>query len=545
MQKKFIVNASDAREMLAQSMSLIHESFSSLKLREIERTQAELMSEESIVRLLDHADFTKTTRSRIAIRKFLGDVSLTIAISGQEFDFYEGISASMNLEEDFSPDNLEMMQNIFLSSFSPNINYRHSGKFNIIHIKAVRSVYSALLRTLGALLSAVITGILLRMYAPENMCMFLNSNVFEVIRDVFMTLMKMCAIPVVLFSTALCLGDIGSISSFRKAGSKLMSSFLMSQIIGVTVGALLVMIFKTGSGSNLAAVSSVVQDAGTLEFSFRDIVMSFIPENIVEPITSTNMLQLMVLSVLLGFAMGASGAKIIRTVFHELNNIFMKMTEFFMGLIPLVVFSCVASMIITAGAKTILSAAGIFCTTMCGFAVMNIIYCLLVKFTASLNPFTMYRKSLAAIITAFSTCSTSAALPDCIRATESMGISSNLYSFALPLGASLNKNAFCLNLIVIVMGTANMYGVNLSVGTILTLCVSIILIAPGTSWAPVAAFSMLMSQAGVPLDAIGLVLGIYTLLDMADTVTNCMGTISSTLMVAAGENMLDREVYDE
>ena len=273
--------------------------------------------------------------------------------------------------------------------------------------------------------------------------------------------------------------------------------------------------------------------------------MSFIPENIVEPITSTNMLQLMVLSVLLGLAMGASGAKIIRAVFHELNDVFMKMTEFFMGLIPLVVFSSAASMIITAGVKTILSAAGIFCTTMAGFAVMNIIYCLLVKFTVSLNPFTMYRKSLAAIMTAFSTCSTSAALPDCMRASEAMGISSKLYSFALPVGASLNKNAFCLNLIVIVMGAANMYGVNLSAGTILTLCVSIILIAPGTSWAPVAAFSMLMSQAGVPLDAIGLVLGIYTLLDMADTVTNCMGTISSTLMVAAGENMLEREVYNE
>ena len=542
MRKELIANISDSREMLAQSMRFIHESLSSLKLGDVELTHAELMSEESLVRLLEHADFTKIDRIRISVRKFLGNVSITIHIPGQEFGFNERMTEPLNPGEDFSPDSLEAMQNIFLRSFSPNLKYRHSGKYNVIHIKAVRSAYSALWRTLGALVSAVITGLLLRMYAPENVSMFLSNNVFELVRDVFMNLMKMCAIPVVLFSTALCLAEIGSLSGFRKTGAKLMRHFLMSQVIGVTVGAVLVIVFRTGAGSNLVAAA---QEVSSSALSARQIVMSFIPENIVEPITSTNMIQLMVLAVLLGLAMGASGAKIMRSVFHELNDIFMKMTEFFMGMIPLVVFSSVASMIITAGVSTILSVAGIFFTTMAGFALMNVIYCLLVKFTASLNPFTMYRKSLAAIMTAFSTCSTSAALPDSMRASEAMGISSKLYSFALPFGASLNKNAFCLNLTVIVMGAANMYGVKLSAGAIITLCVSIILIAPGTSWAPVAAFSMLMSQAGVPLEAIGLVLGIYTLLDMADTVTNCMGTLSSTLIVAASENMLDREEYSK
>ena len=131
---------------------------------------------------------------------------------------------------------------------------------------------------------------------------------------------------------------------------------------------------------------------------------------------------------------------------------------------------------------------------------MNAIFFLLIKFSAGINPLIMFKKSIPVMITAFSTCSTSAALPDSMNAAKSMGISSGMYSFAVPIGASLNKNAFCLSLAVIVMSVANMYGVSLSSQQIISLGIMIILIAPGTSWTPLIAMSTMFSYAGCPAE---------------------------------------------
>ena len=115
--------------------------------------------------------------------------------------------------------------------------------------------------------------------------------------------------------------------------------------------------------------------------------------------------------------------------------------------------------------------------------------------------------------------------------------------FAVPVGASLNKNAFCLSLAVITLTAANMYGVNLSWLQPATLGTMIIIIAPGTTWAPVIALSALFEHIGCPLSSIGVVLAIYPLLDMADTVTTCNGTIASTLMTARMCGLLDTGEY--
>ena len=147
------------------------------------------------------------------------------------------------------------------------------------------------------------------------------------------------------------------------------------------------------------------------------------------------------------------------------------------------------------------------------------------------------------MITAFTTCSTSAAIPDSLKACKDMGISSKLSSFAIPVGASLNKSGFCLSLTAITLTAANMYGISLSLTQLASLCALIIIIAPGTSWTPIIAISLLFEDIGCPLNALGIIMAIYPLLDMADTVTSCNGTIASTLTTAKHLGLLDIEEY--
>ena len=212
------------------------------------------------------------------------------------------------------------VQNILLHLFSENLTYRHSGGFNKISIRAVRSEYSGLYMTFGALLAAVMAGLLMRAFVPESLYLSLNSNIFTAVRKIFMNGLKVCAVPIVFCSIAVCIADAGSLSGLRKIGAHLMKC---------------------------------------------------------------------VLAVLVGSAGASTGAVLITKFLNEINGMFMRITRYFMHFVPL----------------------GLLLAILAGLAVMNVIVCLAVKFVAGLKPSVLYKKSLPVIITAFTTCSSSAALP--------------------------------------------------------------------------------------------------------------------------------------
>ncbi|MBQ6972251.1 MAG: dicarboxylate/amino acid:cation symporter [Synergistaceae bacterium] len=539
MQRKFKADT-DKDNAVKEALLYINEVLPLVNMTQREQRRTELMCEESLMRLMEHSNFRRADYIAVRVRKSFGNVNIILSVPGNEFDFYGLIEDE--LREEFSPyDNDYGASNILLRMFLPDLRYRHSGKFSVITISAVRSSYSLLLKTLWALAFAITAGLILRMSLPENYLSVINDEVLMLVYEMFIDATKMCTLPIVLLSIMLCTADIHGFSGLAEIGKRLAGSFVFTQIFAVIAGFGLVMIFGAGAGLDMSAFQGEAS-VNAASFTVAGMLKNIIPDNVMKPIVDSNALQLTVLGSILGIAAGLTASKRVLEIADELSNIFMKVTEMFMNLMPLAVFCSVASMIITVGADALLSVLGMFLAAMLGFVMMNLLYCAMIR-TAGLNPVHMFRKSAKTMVTAFTTCSTSAAIPDSLNACKAMGISYKLYSFAIPVGSSLNKNAFCLSLAAITLTAANMYGISLSLTHLALLGALIIAIAPGTSCTPIIAISLLFEDIGCPLNAVGIIMAIYPLLDMADTVTSCNGTIASTLTTAKRLGLLDTEEY--
>ena len=178
-----------------------------------------------------------------------------------------------------------------------------------------------------------------------------------------------------------------------------------------------------------------------------------------------------------------------------------------------------------------------------------ILYWLMVKFIAGLNPAIMYKKSIPALTTAVSTASSVASLPNLMKAAEGMGIPSSIYSFALPLGITINKNVSAVYLIVGVIFTANLYGIVLSPADMLFIFTFIPVIAMATPTIPYGGatavpMSIILASKGMPLETVPLFIMMEAVLDPLATATICTGSITVSLTVSAREKLLDIKAYN-
>ena len=314
MQKKFLVGSLGTDEALGRAMVFIRERLCTLKLNTKDTHRAELMCEESLLRLFRYADFTKNGTFRANVHKFFGDVMIDLTVPGEEFNFAASLELSPESEDELSPDAEAAVQNLLLRSFADNLNYRHSGHSNRITVKAYRSNYSGLYKTLTALLLAVVGSIAAKSFLHESVYMPINDNLLVAVRTIFMNGLKMCAVPVVFFSIAASASDLGNFSGFRRTGMRLLIWFLVMQVIAAIIGFGVVGFFGTGKGAGLIAQSA--SSSSVKSVSFIDTVVHLIPENIDRSFVEGNMLQLIVVALLAGAAAASTGAKILIQVFN-------------------------------------------------------------------------------------------------------------------------------------------------------------------------------------------------------------------------------------
>ena len=546
MNKKFTVNDNNKEEALSGALVFIHESLEAMKHSKKDANYAELMCEEALVNLMNHADFTRRNTFSVNVRRSFGDVVMDFAVPGAEFDF-AGDLGSFEGDDDISPEAEASIRSLLLRSFGNRITYRNTRGWNIAKVRAFRSSYSMLWKTLTALILAVISGLLACEFAPESAYMAVNDNFLVLVRDIFMNGLKMCSVPIVFLSLVSCLGDAGGLGGMKSSGSKMLKYSVMIQVIVTVMAFALIWLLGTGTGINVTEDAGVAVQSQGASFSFRAILAGLMPANFVRPFLDGDMIQLLVLAVLMGVAVGMSGVKSAKILFSDLNSIFMKVTEILLHMIPLVVFCSIASLIITTGAETMMTLAGILGALVLGYMLMLAVYGVLVQLIGGLNPVTFFRKCLPVITTAFTTCSGVATLPENLKCAKALGISQKVYSIALPLGVSLIKPAGVFYGAAMVMISANIYGMSLTISKILILGVSVIILSsiiPSIPGGSVIVISALLSQAGLPMGIIGLAISIEAVQDMFNTVATSMGSMTSVLLAAKEQKMIDLDEYN-
>ena len=514
-----------------------------------ESIKGTLVAEEALGTLVAHGD--EGGEIHVRVRRLLGNMIVEMSAPGEEYPITDNMaSAAMPSTEEIGADAQEAIRHILLRSLAADLKYRHRIGRNYIRITIVKSPRAFLYKTLCSLLAAVVIGLLLSSFAPASFNRALNEYLLSPVKTIYINALKLIVAPVVFFSIVSCIAGFSNLSDLGKIGGKTFLLYMLTTLIAVTVGICVFYLFQPGHAALAESVSAAGSSASSsASLSVKDILISMVPSNVVRPFLNDDMPQLIVLAVLCGIATGMIGhfSAMLRALFEAFNELFLKIASLIISLMPVAIFCSAASMIIQLGIQTILSLLGMFGTFIFGLACMLVIYCLLLILFGHLNPRPFLKKYFPVALQVFSMSSSNASIPLNMDFCEKkIGISSKVYSLTIPLGATLNMDGTCIQLAIFALALAKVYGVPVSGGNLLTMAFLIIILsmgAPGIPGAGVICLSVLLEQLQVPTEAVSLVMGIGPLLGMFLCMSNCIGDMVVTTIVAKQSGELDMEAY--
>lgn len=520
-------------------------------IKKKECDKAALTTEEAAVSIIAHCP-KEGSQITAVLKAFGGNVSIELSARGERYALTgNALSISSAYENEDEAVVGESIRNILLGSFADSLKYVHKDGINYIRMTLVRSRHAFLYQTLGAMALAVCLGILFSSFMPATLNDFLNDTVFVPVKTMYMNALKMIVAPVVFFSIVSCIVRFSDLSDLGRIGVKIIGMYLFTTIVAVGVGIGIFFLFHPGDPSMAA---SLVNDASsvtsqTMDVSIKDTIVGIIPSDIITPFMKANMLQLIFMAILCGIATGMLGkySDMLSQLFTACNDLFLKITTIIIKVMPLAVFCSIMSMMLTMGIHTIISVFGMFGTFIAGLAVMMLLYCLMMSTIARLNPLPFIRKYAPSMLQVFSMASSNASIPINMEACEKkVGISKKIFSLAIPLGATLNMDGTCVHLAVFSLALAKTYGIQVTGSAMLSMIISIIILsmgAPGIPGSGLICLSVLLTQMNVPVEAVGLVMGIDSLCGMFRTMSNCLGDVAVTAIVAKSENEMDMEIY--
>ena len=368
--------------------------------------------------------------------------------------------------------------------------------------------------------------------------------------EIFLRFLKMIVIPIVFSSMVVGVASLGNQGGLGRIAGKTFAFYVSTTVIATFVGLILVNILEPGVGSTLVSqTEGATQIASAEKVSLGQQIINIVPSNIFETLSQGNLLSIIFFAILFGYFVTQVGEKARTTIvdlFQSVFDVIMKITLSVIKLAPYGVFAIVAKMIAQQAGDIdklmeIAQSLGMFLVIVWAGCMIQFFVVLpsTVYFIGKENPWRHMKKMSTAILTAFSTCSSGAALPISLKdSQEECGISNKIASFTLPLGATVNMNGTALYEGVAVIFIAQVYGIDLSIIEQLIILVTVLFSAIGTASIPMAGLVMLsvaISVAGLPMEGIGLVLAVEQLCDMPRTATNSYGDMCGAVVIAKSE----------
>ena len=373
---------------------------------------------------------------------------------------------------------------------------------------------------------------------------------FQFIGDLFIKLIKMIVVPLVFFciiDAALSLGDI---KKLRSIGVKTIIWFLATGGILATIGLILANIIKPGRGLQLGTAETAME-VKELPGIYQTL-LDLIPSNPFQALTSGEMMQIIVFSLFLGFAIISIGkeAQQLCDIISLCSRTMFKVIDMILGIIPYGVFSLMTVALAKYGVAIFGPVLKFILTDYLACIIMSTVgYGIFLTVIGKVNPMKFWRKAFEPWMIAFSTCTSSAALPVSMEvAPKKMGVPRDIASFVLPLGCTAQMNGTCAYFGIVVLFAAQLYGVELSIQQQIMLVVQATFLSVGCAATPQIGLVIsltLMTQMGLPLDAYALVAGIYRIIDQIHTSTNSVGDLVASVCISQMEGELDHEIFNQ
>lgn len=394
-------------------------------------------------------------------------------------------------------------------------------------------------KIVAALVLGAIVGLLLNLTAP-NVFEVLNTYLFVPVGQIFLSLISMLVVPLVFFSIVLGSAGLGDPQKLGRIGAKTIGYFLVTTCIAIIIGLILAAVIQPGSAGDF--------DTAGAEFSAEEAppvsetLMNIIPKNPINAMAEGNMLQLIVFAVFIGFALTALGEKTkgILNLVNQGNEIMMYLVGLVMRFAPYGTFALIATAIGTQGWDAILAMGSYMLVVLAALFIHSAVtYGGTVAFLAKKNPLWFFKKFAPAMGVAFSTSSSNATLPVSMEvAQRDLKVSEPISSFVQPLGATINMDGTAIMQGVATMFIAQAYGIDLTMGELATVVLTAVLASIGTAGVPgvgLIMLAMVLGSVGLPVEGIGLIIGIDRLLDMTRTAVNITGDAACALYIGETE----------
>ena len=402
-----------------------------------------------------------------------------------------------------------------------------------------------------AMLLGAIFGILAKSFLSsfpriENLIIF---NLLELVGSLFISSLKMLVVPLVFVSLVSGIGSLRDLGSLGKLGARTLMLYLLTTGVAVSVGLLLADIFEPGKGLNLADAAGGFELEKTS--SLMDVLTGIIPDNPVAAMAEGNMLQIIVFSILFGIGASASkkyGRKIFKA-FDSLNAIVTNIIFIIMSFAPYGVFCLIGKAFYSQGHEVIVSMAEYVLVVIAAYLFHALgVFSFLIKYFCKLDPLIFFKKMRQVQIFAFSTSSSNATIPiNLDTVVKKLGVKKSVASFTIPLGATINMDGTAIMQGVATVFIANAYGLDLALSQYFTIVLTAMLASIGTAGVPgvgLVMLAMVLKQVGLPVEGIGLIIGVDRILDMLRTAINVTGDAAVSTVVAIKEKSFDYKVFN-
>ncbi|MBQ0110392.1 MAG: dicarboxylate/amino acid:cation symporter [Oscillospiraceae bacterium] len=533
-------------DKLSDGMIFIQKTLKKNYIKKKPLNEALLICEEAMVRIITNAE--EGADMQINIRCYLGTASVTISAKGKALD---GDGLTLDLSgADMGHDSEEGIRSILLHAYADKIAFSRKGDYNFVKIAAGARERFFALRTLASCLLALLVSIAIKFFVPADMLASFSSTVLVPMQQLFLNALQLVTAPAVFFCVMTSVARFSSFSDPGKISGKIMFGFVITTVIAIGLGVAVTYILPVPP-SFAGSLAKWYQSSNAVDVGASPLQMlvTLIPDNVIAPFSTTNCLQLLVISALFGVALGKAGqyTASLNRMANALEKFFSTTVTLVSMLTPFAVFFVTLLLVFSFGLRALVSLLIIVGEVLLAMLAMFVCYMLILLIFGRLNPITFivkFRENLASI---FWGGSSVGAIPDTMKACENkLGVSPLVTRFSIPLGAIANLDGNCIYLAVAGLLFSQLCGIEMTARDLVAFILTIMILSLGSPITPgsaMLALTMLMKQQGISLEVLSIILALNPIIEMVLAACNTAGDVATTLVVARNENLVDKEKY--
>jgi len=405
-------------------------------------------------------------------------------------------------------------------------------------------------QVLISMVAGIFVGLIINFYLISYTFIesFLIGNIFSTISSLFLILLKMIVLPLIFVSIVSGIISINDVSTLGRIGIKTISLYIFTTIIAISLALIASSLVDYNLG-NLVIPASPVTNIATS--SNTNIILSFFPENFFSALANGNVIQVLVFAIFIGISSSIIKEEIPEFInlINNLNKVFSKLVLLIIKLTPIAVFCLLGKTFATQGIDVFIPLLKYF-MVVAGVLLFHFFftYSVLLGLLTKLNLKIFFKKLKSLLVFTFSTASSNASIPFTLNTvTKKFGVNKSIASFSIPLGATINMDGTAIMQGCATFFLASYYGIDLVFNDFLVIIVTATIASIGTAGIPSAGIlmlSLILSEIGIPLEGITLLLGVDRLLDMMRTSVNVSGDTCITCIVANSENLIDVKKFN-